>query len=67
MSKKYFIDSENVGDNWVDLLDTTAEEDEILVFYTEKSPNMNYNNLIKLKVINDEKKKKTRKRKEKIT
>ncbi len=49
MSKKYFIDSENVGDSWIDLLDTASEEDEILVFYTEKSPNMKYNNLIKLK------------------
>lgn len=49
MSKKYFIDSENVGDNWIDLLDTTAEDDVILIFYTDKSPHMNYNNLIKLK------------------
>lgn len=49
MSKKYFIDSENVGDNWISLLDTVAEEDEILVFYTAKSPHMNYNNLITLK------------------
>ena len=40
MSKKYFVDSENVGDSWIDLLDTASEEDEILVFYTEKSPNM---------------------------
>lgn len=49
MSKKYFVDSENVGDSWIDLLDTASEEDEILVFYTEKSPNMKYNDLIKLK------------------
>ena len=49
MSKKYFIDSENVGDNWIVLLDTVAEEDEILVFYTAKSPHMNYKNLITLK------------------
>ena len=49
MSKKYFIDSENVGDNWISLLDTVAEEDEILVFYTAKSPHMNYKNLITLK------------------
>ena len=49
MSKKYFIDSENVGDNWIFLLDTVAEEDEILVFYTAKSPHMNYKNLITLK------------------
>ena len=49
MSKRYFIDSENVGDNWIFLLDTVAEEDEILVFYTAKSPHMNYKNLITLK------------------
>ncbi len=49
MSKKYFIDSENVGDNWIVLLDTVATEDEILVFYTAKSPHMNYKNLITLK------------------
>lgn len=49
MSKKYFIDSENVGDNWISLLDTVAKEDEILVFYTAKSPHMNYKNLITLK------------------
>ncbi len=49
MSKKFFIDSENVGDNWIFLLDTVAAEDEILVFYTAKSPHMNYKNLITLK------------------
>lgn len=49
MSTKYFIDSENVGDNWVSLLDTVAATDEILVFYTANSPHMNYKNLIALK------------------
>lgn len=49
MSTKYFIDSENVGDNWVSLLDTVSAEDEILVFYTANSPHMNYKNLIALK------------------
>ena len=49
MRKKYFIDSENVGDNWISLLETVAEEDEILVFYTANSPHMNYKNLITLK------------------
>ena len=49
MSNYYFIDSENVGDNWVFLLDTIAEDDAILVFYTSKSPHMNYKNLVKLK------------------
>jgi hypothetical protein len=49
MDKKYFIDSENVGDNWIFLLDTVAVSDEIFVFYTAKSPHMNYKNLITLK------------------
>ncbi len=49
MKKIYFIDSENVGDNWISLLDTVAEKDEILVFYTANSPHMNYKNLITLK------------------
>ncbi len=49
MNKIYFIDSENVGDNWISLLSTTAPDDEILVFYTARSPHMNYKNLILLK------------------
>ena len=49
MSKIYFIDSENVSNNWVSLLKTAAPDDELLVFYTSKSPNMNYKNLILLK------------------
>ena len=49
MAKTYFIDSENVGDNWISLLSTVTSEDEILVFYTANSPHMNYRNLILLK------------------
>ncbi len=50
MSKTYFIDSENVGDNWIALLSVVSkEEDELLVFYTAKSPHMNYKNVILLK------------------
>ena len=49
MRKKYYIDSENVGDDWISLLDSVAADDEIIVFYTDKSPHMNYNNLILLK------------------
>lgn len=49
MSKTYFIDSENVGDNWISLLPIVSKEDEILVFYTAKSPHMNYKNVILLK------------------
>ncbi len=49
MRKTFFIDSENVGDDWISLLDTVTEEDSILVFYTAKSPHMNYKNVIRLK------------------
>jgi len=49
MRKTYFIDSENVGDNWISLLSSVTAEDEILVFYTANSPHMNYKNLILLK------------------
>lgn len=49
MSKTYFIDSENVGDNWISLLNVVTEEDVILVFYTNRSPHMNYKNVILLK------------------
>ncbi len=49
MNKTYLIDSENVGDSWIPLLAAVAAEDEILVFYTQKSPHMSYKNLIALK------------------
>ena len=49
MKKYYLIDSENVGDSWISLLLSAAPEDEILVFYTLKSPHMSYRNLILLK------------------
>lgn len=49
MRKKYFIDSENVGDNWIFLLKQIAINDEVLVFYTSKSPHMNYENVILLR------------------
>ena len=49
MSKTFFIDSENVGDNWIALLSKAATDDTILVYYTMKSPHMNYRNIILLK------------------
>ncbi len=49
MNKTYLIDSENVGDCWIQLLGTVAPEDDILVFYTQKSPHMSYKNVILLK------------------
>lgn len=49
MKRVFFIDSENVGDNWTLMLDNVDAEDELLVFYTQKSPHMSYKNLIHLK------------------
>lgn len=49
MKKIYLVDSENVGDIWVPLLVSSQPEDEILVFYTQKSPHMNYENVRMLK------------------
>lgn len=49
MTTTYYIDSENVGDNWISLLPAVTEDDEILVFYTQNSPHMNYRNLRLLK------------------
>ena len=47
--KHYLIDSENVGDFWIPLLDLPAEQAELIVFYTKNSPHMSYDSLIKLK------------------
>ncbi|MBQ1688746.1 MAG: hypothetical protein II073_05660, partial [Lachnospiraceae bacterium] len=47
--KVYMIDSENVGDLWVThVIQLANAEDEILVFYTQKSPHMGYDTIIKL-------------------
>lgn len=42
MKNIFFVDSENVGDSWIELFDYLNDEDIILVFYTDKSPNMSY-------------------------
>lgn len=45
----YLVDSENVGDLWVThILDLAKKEDEVVVFYTQKSPHMGYDALRKL-------------------
>lgn len=49
MKKIYLVDSENVGDIWVPLLVSAQPEDGVLVFYTQKSPHMNYENVRMLK------------------
>ncbi len=49
MTVRYFIDSENVGDFWISLLDLPAEQTELIVFYTRNSPHMSYDSLIRLR------------------
>ncbi len=46
--KYYLVDSENVNDNWLMLLDLANEEDEIVIFYTKNSPHMSYMSVVKL-------------------
>lgn len=46
--KYYLVDSENVNDNWLMLLDLAAGEDEIIIFYTKNSPHMSYMSVVKL-------------------
>ncbi len=47
--KHYLVDSENVNDNWLMLLDMADENDEIIIFLYEKnSPHMAYASVIKL-------------------
>ena len=47
--KHYLIDSENVGDFWIPLLELPADQAELIVFNTKNSPHMSYDSLIKLK------------------
>lgn len=47
-STVYLVDSENVNDVWISLMTNLEAEDEILVFYTEKSPHMSYEKVIEL-------------------
>lgn len=46
--KYYLVDSENVNDNWLMLLDLAGEEDELIIFYTKNSPHMSYMSVVKL-------------------
>mgnify|MGYP004517010855 CR=1 FL=1 len=46
--RHFLVDSENVNDNWLMLFDMTDEDDEIIVFYTKKSPHMSYMSVIRL-------------------
>ena len=49
MAVQYLIDSENVGDFWIPLLELPGQDTELIVFYTRNSPHMSYESLIKLK------------------
>lgn len=49
MTVQYLIDSENVGDFWIPLLELPAKDTELIVFYTRNSPHMSYDSLIRLK------------------
>lgn len=46
--RHFLVDSENVNDNWLMLFDMADEDDEIIVFYTKKSPHMSYVSVIRL-------------------
>lgn len=49
MEKIYYIDSENVGDSWIELLDELTQLDSrLIVFYTKHSPRMTYQQTIQL-------------------
>lgn len=46
--RHFLVDSENVNDNWLMLFDMADADDEIIVFYTKKSPHMSYMSVIRL-------------------
>lgn len=48
MKRSYLIDSENINEIWVELLEALEEKDDILVFYTDKSAHMGYDRIIRL-------------------
>ena len=52
-STVYLVDSENVNDVWIQLVTVMDPQDEILVFYTEKSPHMSYEKVIELTSLSD--------------
>ena len=46
MATVYFVDSENVGDSWIEA--GTKTEDRVVVFYTKNSPRIAYSHVIRL-------------------
>lgn len=53
MPTVYLVDSENVNDVWIRLVNNMEAQDEILVFYTDKSPHMSYEKVIELTRLSD--------------
>lgn len=49
----YLIDSENIKDTWIDLLDTMEEDDRLLVFYTVNSSHIRCEQVEKIMKKND--------------
>ncbi len=49
MAKRvYLVDTENVGSIWVKILEILKEHDELLLFYTDNSPAVSYQDLQKV-------------------
>ena len=44
--KIYLVDTENVGSTWKELLPAKANADQILLFFTDNSPYVSYNDLL---------------------
>lgn len=42
MKRIFFIDTENVGLRWIFLLEKVNKGDKVLIFYTDKSPNVSF-------------------------
>ena len=41
----YLVDTENVGNAWVELLDVKKSRDRVILFYTDNSPKLSYKDL----------------------
>lgn len=48
MKRTYLIDSENINDVWVEILDALGSGDCIMVFFTDKSAHMGYDRIVRL-------------------
>lgn len=48
MKRTYLIDSENINDVWVEILDALEIGDCIMVFFTDKSAHMGYDRIVRL-------------------